>query len=149
YRSVSGPVPEPGRPAPLGEAALARQGSAATVVTYGAGVRWALDAAEVLSAEGIEVEVVDLRWLRPWDHETVLTSVQRTGRVLIVHEAPRTGGFGAEVAATVAEAAFTHLDAPVARLGALDTPVPFSRPLEALHSPQPRLLAELRRLLAF
>jgi 2-oxoisovalerate dehydrogenase E1 component len=133
---------------PIGQAALARQGRDATVVTWGVGVVWALEAASVLAAEdGAEVEVVDLRSLRPWDEAAVLASVARTGRVLVLHEAPVTGGFGAEIAAVVAESGFAHLDAPVARLGSLDVPVPFK--LEDVSSARGRILPRLRRLLAF
>ncbi|HEX9992816.1 MAG TPA: thiamine pyrophosphate-dependent enzyme [Acidimicrobiales bacterium] len=149
YRAAKGPVPDGWYEVPIGRAAVARPGRDATVVTYGAGVPWALEAAEALAAEGREVEVVDLRSLLPWDTETVLDSVRRTGRCLVLHEAPVTGGFGAEVAATVGTEAFGWLDAPVTRLGALDTPVPFARALEDLHSPRSRVLPTLRDLLAY
>lgn len=149
YRPVRGPVPTGWHTVPIGQAALARRGRDATVVTYGVGVHWALEASEALAAEGREVEVVDLRTLLPWDVDTVLESVSRTGRALVLHEAPVTGGFGAEVAATVADRAFGDLDAPVARLGALDTPIPFAKALEELHSPRARLLPALRELLAY
>jgi 2-oxoisovalerate dehydrogenase E1 component len=118
-------------------------------VTYGVGVHWALEAAAALAGEGADVEVVDLRSLLPWDVEAVVDSVRRTGRCLVLHEAPVTGGFGAEVAATVGTEAFPWLDAPVARLGALDTPVPFAKSLEELHSPRARVLPALRDLLAY
>jgi len=148
YRSATGPVPDGWYTVPIGEARRARPGRDATVVTWGAGVAWALKAAGVLAAEdGAEVEVIDLRSLRPWDEAAVLASVERTGRVLVLHEAPVTGGFGAEVAAVIAERGFTHLDAPVARLGGLDVPVPFK--LEAVTSAQGRVLPTLRRLLAY
>jgi 2-oxoisovalerate dehydrogenase E1 component len=149
YRSARGPVP-PGRYAvPIGRAQVARAGTDATVVTYGAGVAWALEAAERLAGDGRSVEVIDLRTLLPWDRETVLASVRRTGRVLVLHEAPLTGGFGGEVAATIGADAFEWLDAPVGRLGGLDLPVPFSRALEEVYSPRPRLLPALRELLAY
>ena len=93
--------------------------------------------------------MIDLRSLRPWDTETVLASVERTGRALVLHEAPLTGGFGGEIAAVIGERAFAHLDAPVVRVGSTDTPVPFSRRLEALHSARGRLLPGLRSLLAY
>jgi 2-oxoisovalerate dehydrogenase E1 component len=118
-------------------------------VTYGVGVAWALDAAERLAAEDRRIEVVDLRSLLPWDREAVLRSARKTGRVLVLHEAPLTGGFGAEVAAAVGAEAFEWLDAPVARLGGLDVPVPFSRALEEISSPRRRLLGALRELLAY
>jgi 2-oxoisovalerate dehydrogenase E1 component len=148
YRSATGPVPAGWYTVPIGEARQARPGRDATVVSWGAGVAWAVEAAGVLAAEdGTEVEVIDLRSLRPWVEATVLASVERTGRVLVLHEAPVTGGFGAEVAAVIAERAFAHLDAPVARLGGLDVPVPFK--LEAVTSARGRLLPTLRRLLAY
>jgi 2-oxoisovalerate dehydrogenase E1 component len=150
YRTATGPVPEGWHTVPIGQAAVVRRGTAATVVTYGVGVTWAREAADRLAAEdGVEVEVVDLRSLVPWDVDTVLASVERTGRALVLHEAPITGGFGGEVAATIGERSFASLDAPVRRLGALDTPVPFAKPLEALHSPRDRVLPVLRELLAY
>ena len=134
---------------PIGEARVARQGQHATVVSYGVGVPWALEAAAELAREGRELEVIDLRSLLPWDVERVVRSVAKTGRCLVLHEAPLTGGFGGEIAATVGREAFEYLDAPVARLGALDTPVPFAKALEAIYSPKGRLLEALRELLAY
>jgi 2-oxoisovalerate dehydrogenase E1 component len=149
YRSTKGRVPAGHYSIPIGRARVAREGRDATVVTYGVGVSWALEAASELAGEGREVEVINLRSLAPWDVETVVRSVARTGRCLVLHEAPLTGGFGGEIAATVGGEAFEWLDAPVARLGALDTPVPFARALEALYSPKGRLLPALRALLAY
>jgi 2-oxoisovalerate dehydrogenase E1 component len=149
YRQARGRVPAGHYTVPIGRARVAREGRHASVVTYGVGVSWALAAADGLAREGPEVEVVDLRSLMPWDVEAVVRSVAKTGRCLVLHEAPLTGGFGAEVAATVGREAFEWLDAPVARLGALDTPVPFAKSLEATHSPQGRLLPALRELLAY
>jgi 2-oxoisovalerate dehydrogenase E1 component len=149
YRNAKGPVPAGRSTVPIGRAHIARPGTEATVVAYGVAVRWALDTAEVLADEGHDVEVIDLRSLRPWDDELVLESVRRTSRALVVHEAPSTGGFGAEIAATIADEAFAHLDAPVRRVAALDTPIPTTAPLEAIHSPKTRLLPTLRELLAF
>jgi 2-oxoisovalerate dehydrogenase E1 component len=149
YRSVRGRVPEGHYTLPIGQAVVARSGTDATVVTYGVGVTWALEAAGVLAHEGHEIEVIDLRSLLPWDREMVTASVRKTGRALVLHEAPLTGGFGGEVAATIAKEAFEWLDAPVERLGALDTPVPFARALEALYSPKGRLLPALRALLSY
>lgn len=149
YRSVKGPVPEGYYTEPLGVARVVRAGKDATVVTFGMGVHQALAAAEALASTGADIEVVDLRTLLPWDRETVLASVRKTGKVLVLHEAPLTGGFGAEVAATIAQFGFEWLDAPVVRLGALDTPVPFSPALEKLHSPEDRLPAALKALLAY
>jgi 2-oxoisovalerate dehydrogenase E1 component len=149
YRWAKGRVPPDHYTIPIGSARIAREGRHATVVTYGVGVYWAMEAAEELAREGRDVEVVDLRSLLPWDEEAVLSSVRKTGRVLVLHEAPTTGGFGGEVASTIAERAFEHLDAPVARLGALDTPVPFAKSLEAVFSPKGRVLPALRSLLAY
>jgi 2-oxoisovalerate dehydrogenase E1 component len=149
YRSIRGPVADGFVTTPIGRAHVARTGTDATIVTWGVGVHWALDVAASLAGEGRDVEVVDLRSLLPWDVETVTTSVRRTGRALVLHEAPLTGGFGGEVAATIGSEAFEWLDAPVARLGALDTPAPFSRALEDLFSPKARVGAAVRDLLAW
>jgi pyruvate/2-oxoglutarate/acetoin dehydrogenase E1 component len=105
---------------------VAREGDAATVLTYGSTVPTSLEAAERLAQKGKSVEVIDLRTLVPIDHEAVLRSVQKTGRVVVVHEAPRTGGFGAELSAFVAERAMTKLWAPIVRVAGFDTPVPYT-----------------------
>jgi len=150
YRSLRGPVPTGEHRVDLGTARVAREGSDLTVVTWGVGVQWALDLADGLAGEGAEAEVVDLRTLVPWDRAAVLQSVRRTGRLLVVHEAARTGGFGAEVAAEVAEAAFVHLDAPPVRVGGADLPIPFSKAIEAdVYSATARLAAAARRVLSF
>ena len=150
YRSVRGPVPPGHHVEPIGRARVARPGRDATIVTYGAGVGWATAVAdEVADGDGGDVEVVDLRSLSPWDHETVLDSVRRTSRALVLHEAALTGGFGAEVAATIGTEAFAWLDAPVARVGGLDTPIPFAPSLEAVWSAEARLREALDELLAF
>ncbi|RMH79684.1 MAG: alpha-ketoacid dehydrogenase subunit beta, partial [Actinomyces sp.] len=130
YRSLRGPVDTTAPPTPIGPARIARPGRDVTLVTYGAMVHQALEAADALAAEGLEAEVVDLRTLKPLDTATVCESVARTSRALVVHAANRLAGVGAEVAAVIAEEAFVHLDAPVRRLGGLDVPVPFSPPLE-------------------
>ena len=149
YRSLKGLVPEGYFTTPLGKARIARPGDDLTIVAYGVAVHWAMDAASALVKEGVEVEVIDLRTLVPWDKETVLESVRRTARVLVLHEAPLTGGFGGEVAATIAQEAFDDLDAPVTRLGGSDTPIPFAPALEEMLSPKPDLLPTLRRLLEY
>jgi 2-oxoisovalerate dehydrogenase E1 component len=149
YRSMRGPVPEGFVTVPIGRGRVARPGRDATLVTYGVGVVWAMDAASALAADGHEIEVVDLRSLLPWDTSLVLESVRKTGRALVLHEAPAGGGFGGEVAATIGTEAFEWLDAPVARLGALDTAVPLNRALEEVFSPRGRLLPALRDLLAY
>lgn len=141
YRSIRGEVPLGEHTAPIGEAAVAREGTDLTVVTYGAAVHQALAAAEELAAE-VSVEVVDLRTLKPLDAEAVLASVRKTGRAVAVHAANRLAGVGAEIAALLAEEAFEYLDAPIARLGGLDTPVPFSPPLEDAYRPDQAKIAE-------
>ena len=150
YRSAKGPVPPGHHVEPLGHAHIARAGTDATVVTYGAGVAWALAAADTVAAEdGHEVEVIDLRSLRPWDRPTVLDSVRRTSRALVAHEAPLTGGFGAEIAAVIGQEAFAWLDAPVSRVAGTDSPIPFAPTLERSWSAEGRVLPALRALLAF
>jgi hypothetical protein len=141
----------PGVQRELVEAVLATGKPVVLVLVTGRpyAVAWALEAAERMAAEGRSIEVVDLRTLLPWDRETVLQSVRKTGRALVLHEAPTTGGFGGELAAVIGAEAFDALDAPVSRLGALDTPVPFSKALEEVFSPRARLLPALRALLAY
>lgn len=131
----------------LGPADVKRRGDDVTIVTWGATVPRVLEAVDALAAQGVGAEVIDLLTLRPWDRETVLASVERTNRALVVHQAHRHGGFGAEVAATIAERAFDHLDAPVARVGSLDVPVPFSPPLEEYVLPSAeRVVAAVRAM---
>jgi 2-oxoisovalerate dehydrogenase E1 component len=148
YRASKGPVPSGHYTVPIGRARIARSGTDATVVTYGVGVVWALQAAETLAAEGVSIEVLDLRTLLPWDVEAAACSVRKTSKALVLHEAPVTGGFGAEIAATLSASCFSDLDAPIERLGGLDMPVPFSKALEEIFMPKARLLAALRRLVA-
>ncbi|HJQ97542.1 MAG TPA: dehydrogenase E1 component subunit alpha/beta [Candidatus Polarisedimenticolaceae bacterium] len=148
YRSAKGAVPEGYYTLPIGKARIAREGTDATIVTYGVGVPWAEAAAAALEGEGWSVEIVDLRTLMPWDVETVAASVKKTSKVLVLHEAPVTGGFGAELAATIANRCFADLDAPVERLGGLDTPIPFAKAIEELFMPKARLLPALRDLLS-
>ncbi len=150
YRRVKERLPEGDVVGEIGRARIAREGSRLTIVGYGASTWIALEVAEALSAEQIEIEVVDLRTLVPFDQETVLASVRKTGRCLIVHEAQTRGGFGGEIAAVVAEKAFAWLDAPVVRLGYPDRPSPYSRVLEqALLPDTPKLLAAARELLRY
>lgn len=130
-----GPVPEDDYTIPLGEADIKREGQYVTIITWSHMVRVALRAADRLAREGIEAEVVDVRTLKPLDESTVLRSVQKTGKVVILHEACRTSGFGAEVAALIADKAFDYLDGPIKRVTAPDTPVPFSPVLEKFFMP--------------
>jgi 2-oxoisovalerate dehydrogenase E1 component beta subunit len=137
YRRIKDEVPDERYSVPFGEARVHRAGDDVTVITWGAMVYTAEEAAQKLSDEDdLSVEILDLRTLIPWDKEAVLRSVEKTSKVLVLHEDTRTGGFGAEIAATIAEEAFEHLDAPVKRLAAPDTPVPFSPPLEKAFIPQ-------------
>lgn len=134
----------------IGKARIARPGRHATIVTYANGVSMSLDAAEAVARDGYDVEVIDLRTLIPWDWQAVVASVARTGRVLIVHEASRTAGFGAEIAATIADLVFDELDAPIRRVAALDAPVPAEVSLEAFHRPNAeKVEASLRALMAY
>jgi 2-oxoisovalerate dehydrogenase E1 component beta subunit len=130
YRRLREEIPDEDYIVPLGVADIKREGSDLTIVTYGAMVHESLAAADRLSREGAECEVVDLRSLCPLDKETFLASVRKTARALVVYEAHLTGGFGGEVAAIIAQEAFDALDAPVTRVASLDVPVPFSPPLE-------------------
>jgi 2-oxoisovalerate dehydrogenase E1 component beta subunit len=150
YRRIREDVPDERYTIPLGQARIHRAGSDVTVVTWGAMTWTAAQAAETLGDEGVSVEILDLRTLLPWDREAVLASVRKTSRLLVLHEDTRTAGFGAEVAATVAEEAFEDLDAPVRRLAAPDTPVPFSPPLEKAFIPQADdVVGALRELAAY
>lgn len=150
YRAEKGPVPEGDYATPLGRAHLARTGTDVTVVTWGVGVRWALDEAERQAASGVEVEVVDLRTLVPWDRETVRASLAKTNRLVVLHEAARTGGFGAEIAAQLAEEAFDLLDAPPVRVTGADLPIAFSKQIEdEVYSARARLGAALSKVLAY
>jgi 2-oxoisovalerate dehydrogenase E1 component len=135
-------------PLPVGKAALRRAGDDVAIISYGAYVHAALRVAGTLAASGIEASVLDLRWLSPLDREAMLAVAKRTGRVLIVHEDSRTGGIGESLAAIIQEEAFEWLDAPVRIIGALDTPVPYSPPLEAVFLPSEAEIERAARLLA-
>src|SRR6476646_7644585 len=136
YRRIKGEVPEERYTVPLGKARMHREGSDISLITWGAMVYTAEEAAQQLDDDGVSVEIIDLRTVMPWDKAAVLESARKTSKVLVLHEDTRTGGFGAEIAATVAEEAFEDLDAPVRRIAAPDTPVPFSPPLEKAFIPQ-------------
>ena len=134
----------------IGKARVARAGRDLSIITFGYQVLNALDAAEELEKEGLDVEVLDLRTLAPLDKDAILASVKKTNKVLVLHEASRTGGIGGEIAATIAEEAFEWLDAPIVRLASLDTPVPYSPPLEEYYLPQVSdILAAARKLAAY
>jgi 2-oxoisovalerate dehydrogenase E1 component beta subunit len=125
YRTVRGEVPDEDYTVPIGKANLAREGEDATVFAYGAMFHVAMEAAELAAAKGINVEVVDLRTLLPFDIDTIISSVKKTGKVVIVHEACKTCGFGAEIAAQIAERALLHLEAPIIRVAGFDVPFPY------------------------
>jgi pyruvate dehydrogenase E1 component beta subunit len=148
YRK-KGPVPEGEHVVPLGKADVKREGTDVSLITYGRMVDRCLDAAGSLGNEGISVEVVDLRTLRPLDVEALVATAKKTGRVLVVHEACQFAGFGGEVVATICDSeAFFHLDAPVKRLGGLDVPIPYNKTLEANVVPTPEKIAAALRELA-
>lgn len=153
YRLIKGEVPEDEEIlVPIGPAKVTRKGKDLTVFAYGMMHHYALEAAETVAKEdGIDAEVVDLRTLYPVDRETILKSVQKTSKVLIVHEDNLTGGYGAEVAATIAEWGFMDLDAPIRRLAGPDVPaVPFSHPMQEWFMVNPKKIAEaIRDLAAF
>ncbi len=125
YRTVRGEVPDGDYTVPIGKANIAREGGDVTVFAYGAMLHVAMEAAERASANGINVEVVDIRTLLPFDIETIVSSVKKTGRIVIVHEACKTCGFGAEIAAQIAERALLHLKAPIIRIAGFDVPFPY------------------------
>jgi 2-oxoisovalerate dehydrogenase E1 component beta subunit len=136
YRRIKDEVPEERYSIPFGEARTHREGDDISLITWGAMVYTADEAAQKLESDGVSVEILDLRTLAPWDKEAVLRSVEKTSKALVLHEDTHTGGFGAEIAATISEEAFESLDAPVRRIAAPDTPVPFSPPLEKAFIPQ-------------
>ncbi|MFM7176601.1 MAG: thiamine pyrophosphate-dependent enzyme [Bacteroidota bacterium] len=147
YRSVSGPVPEGYYTTEIGKAKLVRQGDDVSIISYGLGVHWAMDVLD--KNPSISADLVDLRTLLPWDQETVLASVKKTGKVIILHEDTITGGVGAEIAAVIAQECFNHLDAPVIRSASLDTPVPMSSTLEWNFLPRDRFKDQLMELLSY
>ena len=151
YNTVQGDVPEGNYTVPIGKAAVRREGQQLSLISYGLSVHHCLEAAETLAAEGISCEVVDLRSVSPLDTETLLESVEKTGRVCIVHEDNLTGGVGAEVAAVVAKDAFEYLDAPVQRVAARDVPsFPYSPTLEDVLLPgPPDIISAARELVAY
>lgn len=147
YRSVEGLVPDAYYTLPIGKAHVVQEGASVTVVTYGAGVHWILELLPEFPE--ISVELIDLRTLLPWDKETVFASVEKTNRCLILHEDTITGGLGAEIGSIILEERFPFLDAPVMRVGSLDTPVPFDSNLEKQFLAKSRLKQKLQQLIAF
>ncbi len=148
YRALKEEVPEGDYTVPIGPARLVREGRDASVFTYGAMVHTVLEAAEAATKEGIECEIIDLRTLLPFDRDAVLNSVAKTGRVVIVHEAPKTCGFGAEISATIAEEALDCLKAPIVRVTGFDTPFPYT--LEHVYLPDAqRILNAIKRVASY
>jgi 2-oxoisovalerate dehydrogenase E1 component beta subunit len=148
YRRIKEELPAEEYTVPIGKAAVRREGTDLTIVSYAAMAHTSVEAAELLSKEGIEAEVIDLRTLLPLDRETILASVKKTNKLLVVHEDTRTGGIAGEIAALVCEGAFDDLDGPVMRVTSLDTPVPFSPPLEERFLPNVQSVAAAARDLA-
>jgi pyruvate dehydrogenase E1 component beta subunit len=144
---TKGSVPAGDVTVPIGKARVARAGRDVTVISYSKTLETTLEAAQTLASDGVEVEVIDLRTLKPLDMDTVLASVRKTSRAVVVHEAPRFCGYGAEVVAKIQEAAFDALDAPVIRVSTPDVPVPFSRPLEQAVIPQVSTIVDAVRSL--
>jgi 2-oxoisovalerate dehydrogenase E1 component beta subunit len=148
YRRIKEDLPEDDYTVPIGKAAIRREGRDLTIITYAAMVHTSLEAAEMLAKEGIEVEVVDLRTLLPLDRDAILASVKKTNKLLVVHEDTRTGGVAGEVAALVCENIFEELDGPILRVTSLDTPVPYSPPLEEHFLPNAEKIAAAARELS-
>ncbi|HXN49004.1 MAG TPA: alpha-ketoacid dehydrogenase subunit beta [Bryobacteraceae bacterium] len=148
YRRIKEDLPETEYTVPIGKARVFREGTDVSIITYGAMVYVAQEAAEKLAAEDISVEIVDLRTLVPLDEETILASVRKTSRAIVLHEDTLTGGFGGEIAARITERAFDCLDAPVIRMASPDTPIPYSPPLEDAFLPNADKVAEKVRWLA-
>jgi pyruvate/2-oxoglutarate/acetoin dehydrogenase E1 component len=148
YRRLRASGPIALEPIPLGVAKVVREGRDVSLITYSAGVSQGLEIAGELDKDGISVEVVDVRTLVPLDVETIVASVRKTSRAVVLHEAARRLGYGAEIAATIQEEAFWHLDQPVVRIAAKNTPTPTSPPLEDAVIPQPAQIAETLRKVA-
>jgi len=149
YRRIKGTISEGTEPTPIGKARIARSGRDLTVVTWAAMVHVALEAAERLAGNGIELEVVDLRTIKPMDEATVMASIEKTNRALVLSEEPYSGSVAGDVAGRIAERAFWSLDAPIARMTCLDTPVPYSPPMEDFYLPNAdKLVARVRELLS-
>ena len=150
YRRIKEELPEEDFVVPIGKANLRREGADISIISYGAMVYTALDAAEELAQEGIDVEVLDLRSLLPLDVEAILETARKTSKVIVLHEATLTGGPGGEIVARIAEHAFEYLDGPIVRIAPPDTPVPYSPPLEEAFLPQVSdVVAKVRELAAY
>jgi 2-oxoisovalerate dehydrogenase E1 component beta subunit len=149
YRRIKGEVPDDDYTVPIGKADIKRSGKDMTVIGYSSSVHWALEAAEIIEKEdGVNVEVLDLRSLLPYDKETILESVKKTGKVIVAHEATLTGGIGGDISAFISEHAFEYLDGPIRRLASIDAPTPYSPPLEAYFMPNKDKMLKLMREVA-
>jgi 2-oxoisovalerate dehydrogenase E1 component beta subunit len=148
YRRYREEVPDGEYVLPIGVARLDREGTDCSIVTYGVGVYWAREAADQLAREGVSVEILDLRTISPLDHEAIARSVSKTGKLLVLHEDNKTLGVGAEVAAFVAEELFERLDAPIVRVAADDSHIPFAEAQEEAILPNPAKVASALRTLA-
>ena len=150
YRRIKEVLTDPDEIVPIGKAAIRREGTDLSIITWGAMVYTALEAAEELAKEGVSIEVLDLRSLLPYDETAILDSVAKTNRAIILHEATLTGGAGGEFAALIAEKAFDHLDAPIRRIASIDSPVPYSPPLESFFLPnRDRVIRAVKELIAY
>ena len=150
YRRIKEELPAEDYVVPIGKAHLRREGDDVSIITYGAMVYTALDAAKELEEDGINVEVLDLRSLRPLDEDAILETAKKTSKIVVLHEAPLMGGPGGEIVARISEKAFEYLDGPIVRIAAADTPVPYSPPLEEAFLPQVAdVVAKVRELAAY
>jgi len=150
YRRIKGEVPDDNSVVPIGKARVHREGRDVSIITYAAMVHTAQEAADILAKDGIEVEIVDLRTLSPLDREAITQTVKKTNKVILLHEDTKTGGLAGEIAAIINEEAFDDLDGPIIRITSLDTPVPFSPPLEHYFLPQVEdVVREVRKLKAY
>ncbi|MEO0340541.1 MAG: transketolase C-terminal domain-containing protein, partial [Bacteroidota bacterium] len=146
YRSLSGQVPDDYYTLPIGKAKTVQAGQALSIITYGMGVHWAIKATQEMD---IDAEIIDLRSLAPLDWQAIEATVQKTNKVLVLHEDALTGGIGGEIAAYISEHLFEYLDAPVVRVAALDTPIPFAKSLEKIYLPEERLKERLKFLVEY
>lgn len=149
YRSLRAVTPDHAVYEPLGKAKIQREGTDATIITYGFGVQWALEIADQFEKEGVNLEILDLRCLAPLDKEAIYQSVQKTGRVLLLQEPSITMGPMSEISALINEHCFEYLDAPVLRAAPIDTPIPFNKKLEEGYLNLEQLNVQLRRLLEY
>lgn len=150
YRRLKDDLPEDDFTVPIGKAHIRREGKDLTVITFGAMTLVADEAAAEMEKEGVSLEIIDLRSIKPYDEEAILSSVKKTNRAIVLHEAPLTGGVGGEIVACITEKAFDWLDAPIRRIAALDTPVPYSPPLEAFYRPNSeKLITAIRQVMAY